>query len=605
MDEEDPKQGFITSNRRNQKSLSNFIKGTIVIGVLISFLLVVAILVWHTWPSVPTSTSGGYKHAAVASDAGQCSTIGKNILHDKNGSAVDAAIAALLCLGVHSAMSCGIGGGFQMVVYDTPRNSSSRTVKVFDAREVAPLAATKDMYLNGTSDTFGGAAIAVPGEVRGYYEAWKQFGKLPWKDLFQPTIDMCRNGFHVSWALASFIRENENMIRNTTGLRELFIKPDGVAYKEGDMMQRLRLADTLERIQKEPDTMYTGTLAHDVVDDIKDFDGIITREDLRAYKVKDNDSALLSMELKSLGYRLLSLRPPSSGVLLGFMLRILEGFNLTPSDIDGTSKTVEAYHKIAETFKFGYAMRSYLGDEDFVDVTKIMNNLTSYEFADYIRGRINPAHTYDNISYYNPEFTTNEEHGTSHLSIIAPNGGAVSVTTTINSVFGSKMVGKRTGIIFNDEMSDFVSPDHHSSSSLGKENFIEPRKRPMSSMCPAIIVDRNDNVVMVIGAAGGKQITSASVYVLAHNLWFGYDVGKAVDAIRIHHQLKPNYLNFEEHLPDGVLVGLLRKGHHLMPHSGFPSVVQLVKSTCHQPQHPDGCLEAVCDHRKKGTPDGF
>lgn len=572
----------------------------LVIGVLLLFLAVIIVLIWWSWPEAHHSATGHYKHAAVASDAPHCSSIGKDIMYIKNGSAADAAVATLLCLGIHSAMSCGIGGGFQVIVYDRPHNGSAKVMKVFDAREVAPKAATKDMFVNGSSDTYGGKAIAVPGEIKGYYEVWKQFGRLPWRDLFTPTIDLCRNGFPVGWALARFISLNEAIIRNNSGLQQLFVKPDGSLYKEGDVMKRPRLAETLKKIQDNPDALYEGSLAEDIVEEIKGFGGIVTSEDLKDYRVLEDET--LKLDLEQSGHRLHTLRPPSSGVLFGFMLRILEGFNLTSENIDGTRRTVETYHKIVETFKFGYAMRSYLGDEKFVDIKEIMKNLTSYDFANYIRSKINLTHT-QNVSYYHPEFSSNSDRGTSHLSIISPDGGAVSATTTINSVFGSKMVGKRTGIIYNDEMADFVTPGR---SALGKENYIEPGKRPMSSMCPSIVVDRNDDVVLVIGAAGGKQITSASVFVAAHNLWLGKKVDGAVDALRVHHQLEPDEILYEPTFPQGIVNGLKKKGHVLVLNNmGFPSVVQLVKSHCHEPDAPENCLFAVCDYRKKGKPDGF
>lgn len=599
-EQDDQEENFFKADHGKSSALKKrriCTRTAIVLGVLVIFLIVVIILIWWSWPRGRSSSTGYYDHAAVASDAAECSTIGKDILESKKGSAVDSAIATLICLGVHSAMSCGIGGGFQMVVYDVPREkpeNGSKVIVTFDARETAPLSAKEDMNLTGAN------VIGVPGEVRGYFRAWEQFGRLKWSELFTPTIEMCRNGFHVSWALAKYILLSEDAIRENTGLSKIFLKPNGEIFKEGDLMHRHDLADTLERIQSDPHSMYNGSLANDIVSDIKDFGGNITLEDLKLYEANSTDTNL-SIPLDQHELVLHTLRPPSSGVLFGFMMRLFESFNLTSADIDGTPKAIETYHKLIETFKFGYALRTYLGDEKFVDIQKVMKNLSSDTFLRYIHTRINLTHTQP-ISYYDPEFDDSpEDHGTSHLSVISPNGGAVSVTTTINNVFGSKLVGNRTAIIFNDEMNDFTLPGN--STKHGNENYIKPGKRPMSSMCPGIVVNKNGDVVLVVGAAGGKRITSAATFVAVHNLMLGQKLKKAVDMMRLHHQLDPNVVYYDQTFPEGVLDGLRKKGHNVTELLSVPSVVQAIQSSCHT--HQQQCITAVCDWRKKGKPDGF
>jgi gamma-glutamyltranspeptidase/glutathione hydrolase/leukotriene-C4 hydrolase len=557
------------------------------------------------------SATAFYSQAAVASDNRQCSDIGRGILSE-NGSAVDAAIATMLCCGVHSAHSSGIGGGFIMVVYDTARGETTKQMVAVDAREVAPASAATFTFPPGVEDIHGGPSIAVPSEVLGYYEAWRRFGRLPWRRLFQPTIDMCRNGYAVSPSLAQRIDFRLDLIAATPSLRQIFLKEDGSAYREGDLMRRPRLADTLETISAVDDveTLYTE-LGQRLIDDLQELGANITMSDLRDYNVRVYPT--LSMSLRS-GQVLHTLRPPSSGAILGMMLRILEGFNLTAAD--SAPDNVDTYQKLLETFKFGYAMRTYLADEQFADIAKTMANITSFDFADYLRGRINVSHTQD-IAYYNSAFVAPfNAAGTSHLSILAADGSAVSMTSTINNLFGSRVAGSRTGILFNDEMNDFWWPGQFTyrtnvTSPVDLPNAVQPGKRPRSAMCPAVVVNGNGNVTMVIGAAGGPYIAAATTFVMAGKLWLGRSLSEAVDQLRLYHRLVPHCIEYDQHFPTAVLNALQTKGHQIRdaPIKGL-SVVQAVYSSCDTNGEPAAvrdvmCIEAVCDWRKSGAPSGF
>ncbi|KAL9980089.1 hypothetical protein ACROYT_G008632 [Oculina patagonica] len=377
-------------------------------------------------PTAPPGADGPYKHAVVASDAGPCSEIGREILK-KGGSAMDSAIAALFCIGVYNMHSAGVGGGGFMVVY----KKSTRFVEVIDFREEAPGKANRKMYVGGAmSSRLGATAAGVPGEVKGLYEAWKKYGKLHWVDLVQPSIDMARNGFPFgpSAHYAATRTRYTPILKADPGHRELLFNKDGELKKLGEILYMPKFARTLERIRDDPEDFYNGELAKDIVQDIKDGGGIFTLDDLKNYKVKFRRPMNGSVG----NYSWYSTPPPGSGVVLSFILNILKGYNMKPSDRQGLNNSVLTYHRIVEAFKFAYAYRALLGDQDFANVTEIVKNMTNAEFAESIRRKIWDNQTFTDYRYYGNFYHSASNEGTSHLSVIAENGDAVSATTTIN-----------------------------------------------------------------------------------------------------------------------------------------------------------------------------
>ncbi|XP_076010334.1 gamma-glutamyltransferase 1a [Genypterus blacodes] len=573
------------------------VRKTLLAGLVVLVVLVVSLLLGVFMglrtENAPLTSDHLYSKAAVASDAGKCSEVGRDILK-KNGTAVDASIAALLCIGLMNAHSMGIGGGLYFVIY----NASTGKVETIDARETAPMNATEDMFGNDTQLSHkAGLSIAIPGEIRGYEMAHKRHGRLPWRELFEPSIALARDGFPISKALANAILHKKDFIQADANMCEVFCDSQKNILKENDIVRFLKLADTYQRIAEEgPDVFYNGMMAQSIIEDIQAAGGIITLDDLLEYQPVLNENPL---KLNVGEYTVHVPDAPSGGPVLALILNIVDGYNFTDTSVSTAEKKTLTYHRIIEAFRFAYAKRSSLGDPRYLNITDLIHNMTSDFFADGIRGKITDDTTQPD-SYYQPEYYVPDNHGTAHLSIIAEDGSAVAATSTINFYFGSRVMSPSTGIIFNNQMEDFSSP--YMSDGFGTppspNNFIQPGKRPLSSICPTIIFDNKNKVKMVVGASGGTRIPTATALVILNSLFFNYDLKKSVTEPRVHNQLNPNITEVELGFETSVLEGLIQKNHVTQLLSIPGSVVQAVVRQGER-------LSAASDPRKGGHPAGY
>ncbi|KAK7161027.1 hypothetical protein R3I94_003867 [Phoxinus phoxinus] len=548
-------------NGQESKSKRYIIVAVAVIFIVTVIVITVVLLVVFLKPS-----ANCYAKAAVAADAGVCSEIGRDMLK-RGGSVVDAAIAALLCVGLVNPQNMGIGGGVVFTIY----NPSTGKVETINAKETAPMRASQNMFGNDPENAIPGLYIAVPGELRGYQMAHQRHGRLPWKELFEPSIKLAKEGFLIGKALSDDIKETNHTIQNNTALCEVFCDSNNNLLKENDIIRFPKLALTYMKIAEEgPDVFYNGSLTQTIVDDIKAAGGIITREDLLNYKPVLNEYALNFTVGK---YIFHAPDAPFGGPVLALILNILKGFNISSSSVSTRENKTLMYHRMIEAFRFADVQKSKLGHCE--NTTELVKNMTSDSFADEKRRKINDDFK---LTSYDDEQenidTMPDDHGTSHLSIIAEDGSAVAVTSSINDEFGSGVMSHSTGIIFNDQMRDFIDPEEING--VNKIKLIKPGKWPPSSMCPTIILDKESRQVrMVVGGAGGTNITTATAQVILNHLFFGYDLKKAVEEPRV--QIRPNVTNIEDNFDKDVIKGLMQKKHNIEDNTELTSVQAVVR----------------------------
>lgn len=494
---------------------------------------------------------------AVVSARKEASDIGVEIMK-KGGNAFDAMIATHLALAVAYPIAGNIGGG-GFVVYRTHTGESGS----LDFREKAPGNAYKDMYLDENGDviedmsTLGGAAVGVPGSISGIFEIHSKFGSLPITELFQPAIDLARNGFIVTKKQESALEEKLDDFIKINGENSLFSKK----YKEGDTIKIENLAKTLEKIAIEgPDGFYKGEIANSIVSEVNKSGGIISLEDLENYnsvwrdpiKFIYKDLEVISMPL-----------PSSGGILLGQMLKAIEKYNIG----EYGHNSVESIQLLVEAERRAYADRSYfMGDPDF-------NKLPVYELMDeeYVNNRMESfswerATPSSEVSH--GDIVINESDQTTHYSIIDKLGNSVSVTTTLNTNYGSKVFVEEGGFFLNNEMDDFSSkPGYPNTFGLiGSEaNSIQPNKRMLSSMTPTIVV-KDNKPSLIVGTPGGSTIITSVLQTILNVYEYGMNIQEAVNAPRFHHQWLPDVVIIEEGGYDEEKLSILNsKGYLMVP----------------------------------------
>lgn len=469
----------------------------------------------------------------------------------KRGNAVDAAVTALFTLAVVWPEAGNLGGGTFFLI----RMADGRTAFI-DAREVAPKAATRDMYLSGKSDasTVGNLAIAVPGAVAGMAMAMEQFGSMKWSDVIEPARQFASNGFPLTYKTAVRMEMNGDSIKLFPEASRIFLH-NGEFPKENEVLTQTDLAATLKRLQDSgPREFYEGKTAQLIVQEMKNHGGLITLEDLKEYKPKIRNPITGMYH----GYEVITTPPPSSsGVAILQMLQMTKYFDLKNSGFHST----DHIHLLTEIMKRAFADRAlYSGDPDFtsIPVDELLSAKHIKEMAESIRkDRATPS-----IEVMDPSKISGN---TTQISIIDRFGNMVSVTTTLNTEFGSGVIAPGTGFFLNNEMDDFTSkPGQPNVYKLiqGEGNAIQPGKRPGSSMAPTILV-KDGHAVMALGSPGGPKIASAIFQVISNVFDFGMELQEAVDAPRIYHQWMPDEIRYEPYaIALDVRKALEARGHH-------------------------------------------
>ncbi|XP_035392202.1 gamma-glutamyltransferase 5a isoform X2 [Electrophorus electricus] len=446
-----------------------------------------------------------------------------------------------------------------------------------EQRETAPNRVKPDLLSACSSEGSGSQWIGVPGEIRGYEKAHRLYGRLPWADLFQPTIQLAREGIPISIILQHCLHIPNN---TSSPLRQLFMDAEGNMLKQGDTVKFERLADTLEMIAKYgADVFYTGDIAKDLISDIQEAGGTLTLEDLSSFTVSEPQAWNASVG----DYTMYFPPPPSGGATLSFILKVMQGYNLSPASVQGEER-VHTFHRYVEACKFANGLRKLMKDPAFGSQMEA-SAMIQEKFAQYIRGLISSNSTYKAV-YYNitPHVDT---QGTSHVSVLAEDGMAVSVTSTINHLFGSKVLSPKTGVILNNQLFDFC----------GKVNQIHPGERPPSSMAPVVLASSAKKHTVIIGASGGSMITTGISMTLMNHLWFGKSLKDSIAAPVVFVNSK-NALRFEPDFDKGVIEALQALGHTVDIQRIFYNVVNAVSKR-------RGCIDAVSDTRKMGRSSGY
>ncbi|KAM0344540.1 hypothetical protein ACHAPU_007520 [Fusarium lateritium] len=532
---------------------------------------------------------------AVVSESEICSTIGINILRD-GGNAADAMVATTFCVGTIGMYHSGIGGGGFMLIHKPNGENETAPYEFVDFRETAPAAATENMFKNNVNESIsGGKASGIPGELRGLEHLHKTYGKLPWSKLVQPSIKVARYGFPVNKDLLKYMKmtytksENESFLLNDPSWAIDFA-PSGRLVKFGEKLTRKRYADTLETIASEgPDVFYDGPMADATIRTLKENRGIMTNDDLKNYSVALREPAQINYR----GGKVISGSAPSSGAVVVAALNILDGY-----DFLGDPKRVnDTTYLIDEAFKFSYGMRANLGDPSFVKglheyQTEMYSNKTAQEVRAKLDGR--PL----KLSEYDPKgLESLDTPGTSQIVTMDESGLAITLTTTVNLVFGSKVIVPETGVIMNNEMNDFSIPGVSDQFGFipSKANFIRPGKRPLSSVSTTIVEGPDGKVSLVTGSAGGSRIITATTQIILNALDKNMTIKEAVAAPRLHDQLVPRQISFEYSFDNSTVAYLKEIGNNVTWVAPGQSTAQALQ------RFQDGSFEAAREPRQANS----
>jgi len=498
------------------------------------------------------------KNGMVVSASDIASMVGVDILK-KGGNAIDAAVATGFALAVTYPQAGNIGGGGFMVIH-----LADGTNTTIDYREKAPQTAYRDMFLDKDDNfdlkksTEGWASSGVPGSVAGMLYALEKYGTMSREEIIKPALKLASGGFPISYRFADVLNNFKNKFVEHEPTKRIFTKEDEY-FTEGELFVQKDLAKTLSLIkQNGRDGFYKGEVASLIVVQSEVNGGYITLKDLANYSPVERTPIIGDYR----GNKIISMGPPSSGgIALMEALNSLENFAFDKNSW-GSSEYI---HTVSEVLKYVYADRAeHLGDEDFYPVPKdwLISKVRGKEIAALVGERAIPS---DNISFATPPAKESDE--TTHYSVVDLYGNAVSVTTTLNSTFGNKIVVEGTGFILNNEMDDFsAKPGTPNQFGLlgGEANSIEPNKRMLSAMTPTIVLNSDDKPYIVVGAPGGSTIITTVLQIILNIIDFDMDIQEAINRPRFHHQWKPERIDYEHlGMTEDVKENLIKKGHFI------------------------------------------
>ncbi|RLD26338.1 MAG: gamma-glutamyltransferase [Bacteroidetes bacterium] len=537
------------------------------------------------------------ENAMVVSAREEASKIGSDILRN-GGNAFDAMVATGLALAVVYPYAGNLGGG-GFLVYRTQYGE----LGAFDYREKAPMAASRDMYLDEEGNfiqdksQIGGLSVGVPGSIAGLFAVHRKLGSIPMEELIRPVIELARNGYVITEKQAKRFEKYSPIIEETNGEPSIYTQ----TYKAGDTLKNEALANTLSRIAENGRSeFYDGETAQKLIEFLNGHGGIITLNDLKAYESELREPIVFNYK----DLKIISMSPPSSGgICLAQIMKSIEPYPLG----DYGHNSVKAIQLITEAERRAYADRSYyLGDPDFVDIptdSLISDTYLNGRMEDFTFDMATPSTdiSYGSISGF--EKYRNESTETTHYSIVDQFGNAIAVTTTLNSAYGSKLYSKELGFFLNNEMDDFsVKPGEPNLYGLigGEKNSIVAQKRMLSSMTPTL-VEKEGKLWMSVGTPGGSTIMTSVLQTILNVYEFDMNMQEAVNAPRFHHQWLPDVIQFEPEIFSWeTLLKLEEKGYTIdeksAPVIGKVDAILVL---------PDGKLEGGADKRGDDTAVGF
>ena len=509
---------------------------------------------------------GQEKQNAVVTNSVQRTAVGANVaatvhpiaskaalnMYKLGGNAVDAAIAAALCLGVVDGHNSGLGGGCLMLI-----RTQGGAIHAIDGRETAPAAASATMFLRDgkpiaeLSQT-GSLACAVPSQIAALKLAHDKLGTLKWASLFEPAIEAAQGGYAIGTSTHNAILSERDNLSKYDASRAVLLKPDGSVPMVGEILRQPDLAETLRNIAKHgPAWFYTGEFAKASVTYLEKQSGLLTLTDFANYKAIERSCIRTNYR----NYQVIGFPTPSSGgIHIAQMLNMLDRFNV--AKIHSNSKG-EFFHLLVECMKRAFADRAHwLGDSDFVDVPKFLIDPT---YAASLADQISLNKASIDIQHGNAMVDDGEKH-TTHVTTADSMGNWVALTSTVNTTWGCKIMIPGTGVMLNNQMDDFsISPGVPNAFGLvgSAANAIAPNKRPLSSMSPTIVLAKDGTPFLSCGAAGGPKIINVTLQNIVRCIDLNEPIDQAIAAARIHQQWRPDVVYHEPNL-GGIRQALTR-----------------------------------------------